>query len=1281
MERMSFHTLKLSNATDEKTPFGDVCVYSAEKLVCPPSRAAMMLKESKYICSLVRGMAKFANFVEPVPVNGYASRSMQRKRFTSWRGGLLCLFWACHALGFLRPAFGQIVDRFPAATNAATASTRPPVHPRRNVEEFPAIFAKYVRFRILKTNVREPCLDELEIYGEDEPSRNLALARSGAMVTASGSLQGYQIHQLAWVHDGLYGNTHSWIADNISNAWVCVELASPAHINRVIWSRDREGYLIDRLATEYALDVSTNGRDWDVVTSSENRRPLPAGEIFGGYGPGFRQALLRFAPISSTLPPAGPEPSSEYHVARWQTEQGLPANEVTALLQTGDGYLWIGTSAGLARFDGVRFTRFGEADGIQTSRILCLFQDHEGTLWVGTDGSGLFFSVGPRFQALTRRDGLASDVVMDLKEDFFGRLWIATYAGLSCWQRGRFLEEGSLPPRRNEPFTRVLDDKDGMWVVINGFLHQIKGRQYVRKNPGSEPASEIAVAALRRGPTGRVWFGGISGRLSMSRNGVMTLMPQPADLLPDTILDVCETTSGDLWMGMASTGLRRWRNGEVTTVTIRDGLLDNSIRCLLEDREKNLWVGTSAGGLHRLKPKKLLAFTTANGLTHDVIMSMAEDADGGLWIGSNGGGLSRGVSNTFAPAELSYLLDNESLPSVLAGGNGVLWLGTWNSGLFRKTGSKLEQYNMAHPDNDEPVVALCEDGRGGLWVGTFQSGLRLFREGKFIPSGTTTNGLGDAFITTLRRDRKGRLWIGTGGRGLGCLSGDQLKLLTRQDGLAGNFVRTLHIDDADVLWIGTSEGLTIIKDGQLASITRKQGLWDDIISQILEDDQGRLWFGSNRGIFRLSKTDLERVAGGDASPLRPVVYGRAEGLANLECTGGFCPAGLKTRDGRLWFSTVKGVAVVNPAQLPADNKPPPVVLEEVRADGKSLVPTTWSNAADNARPIQIGPRVGRLEFQYAALSFTAPERVSFRYQLVGFDPTWVEAGPRRVADYSQLRPGRYEFRVIACNEDSVWNEAGATVSLIYLPTFWQTLWFRLLVIATMLGAAAWIARSWANRRLHRRLAIIQQQHELEKERTRIARDIHDELGALLTEISLLSAHGQKNSDRPDDVETDLRRISDTAREAVQTADGIVWAVNPRNDSLDHLANYLVHFAEDLFRLTPTRCRLDVPTFVPHLPITAQQRHHFLLAVKEACGNVARHANAKEVWVRMTIAEREISVTVEDNGQGFDPEAVPVDHDGLLNMRQRIADLGGHMELSSKPGRGTRVRLTAPLNPD
>ena len=1199
----------------------------------------------------------------------------------------VCLMAACLASGFFSRAMAQPVGEvsLASASQSLTNHFRPPVHPRRNVEDFPAVMAKFVRFLVFKTNVREPCLDELEIYPENEPARNVALASAGARATASSSLVGYPIHQIQWINDGLYGNTHSWIAGSTSNVWAQIELPELMRINRVIWSRDREGYLIDRLATDYRIEVSTNGSDWQSVATAADRKPLPAGEIFAGYGPAFRQSVIRFAPINAMLAPEDRRSSGEYRLDRWQTEDGLPGNEVTALLQTRDGYIWVGTSSGLARFDGVKFTRFGEQDGLRNSRILCLLEDRQGRFWVGTDGGGLFQFQNGRFEALTTREGLFSDVVMSLTEGTEGRIWIGTYAGLSCWRDGHFLHDASVPPQRNEPVSRVLDDGPGLWVVLNGYLNQVKGQRYLRENLGAEPSSQIAIATLRRGPSGKIWFGGLSGHLSCSSNGVMMQMhPQPEKLSVDTILDVCEARNGDMWLGMASSGLRRWRNGQLLSLSVLDGLTDNSVRCLLEDREGNIWAGTSSGGLNRIKLKKLRLVTTNDGLSHNGITSLAQDREDKVWIGSNGGGLSVANGDVFVRADVSYLLDNESLPSLLSAQDGSLWLGTWNSGLFHKTGSKLEQFHLAAPENDQPVLALCEDHAGGLWVGTYQEGLKFFKDGVFTPC-RTTNGLAAKYITALVQGSQGRLWIGSDGDGLHCLVGESVRSFTRKDGLASDFVRTLYLDAEEVLWIGTSGGLSRLKAGQLVSLTTQQGLWDDVISQILEDGSGNLWFGSNRGIFCVSKSELNDVIEGRQMALNPRTFGKGEGMENLECTGGFCPAGLRTRDGRLWFSTVKGLAVVDLKNIPVNPVAPAVMLEEVRVDGIRPPPKLKIQNQKSAvgtiktSELKIGPGARRVEFRYTALSFTAPEKVRFRYRLEGLDTDWVEAGNRRIAEYSYLPPRQYRFRVTACNEDGIWGESEAGLELTCLPAFWQTWWFRLLIAAMVLGGVGGAVKYWATRRLRRRLTVLQQQNALEQERTRIARDIHDELGTLLTEISLLSDHGRKRLDRPGEVEVDLQRISSSAREAVQTADGIVWAVNPRNDSFVHLANYLVHFAEDFFRLTTIRCRLDVPPGLPQIHLPMQHRHNLLLAVKEACNNVVRHSEASEIWLRMTLADQEFSITVEDNGKGFIAGAMPEDSNGLRNMRERMADFGGRLQLSSEPGRGTRVTLIAPLN--
>ena len=328
--------------------------------------------------------------------------------------------------------------------------------------------------------------------------------------------------------------------------------------------------------------------------------------------------------------------------------------------------------------------------------------------------------------------------------------------------------------------------------------------------------------------------------------------------------------------------------------------------------------------------------------------------------------------------------------------------------------------------------------------------------------------------------------------------------------------------------------------------------------------------------------------------------------------------------------------------------------------------------------MEIGPGVQRVEFQYGALSFTAPEKVRFRYRLDGLDPDWVEAGDRRVAEYPNLPPGKYQFRVNACNEDGVWSDNEMVLAMTCLPAVWQKGWFKLLIIAIVLGSTGWVVKFLVTRRLGRRLMHLRQQHALEQERTRIARDIHDELGALLTEISLISDHSQMRLDQPADLESNLRRISSTAREAVQTADGIVWAITPRNDSFVHVGNYLVHFVEDFFKFTPIRCRLEVPANLPQIPLATQHRHNLLLAVKEACNNVVRHSKASEVWLHIAFVDNQFSVVIEDNGNGFSVESVTEGSDGLINIRQRMLDLGGWLEVSSRPKQGTRVKLTMPL---
>ncbi len=1175
---------------------------------------------------------------------------------------------------FLVRAIFVIILLAAASPSLVSAVLRAPVHPRRNVEEFAPVEAKFVRFIVRNTNRGEPCLDELEIYSPDEKLGNVALAANGARATASGSLSGYAIHQLEGVNDGRFGNGRSWIANRIGGAWVQIELPQVTRINKVVWGRDREGNFIDRLATQYEIQVAVDTNSWRMVASSADREPLPVGAQLLSGDSISRSLVNRFAPVGTALSSEAGQPSGEYRIDVWQTSDGLPANTVTAIQQTPDGYLWIGTLNGLARFDGVRFQVFGEASALPNTRVLALLAARDGALWIGTDGGGLIRLREGKFQAFTRKAGLAADTVNSLAEDREGQIWAGTSAGLSCWREGKFIKHTAVAARSGFPMLTVcVDGSNALWAVTgNQLLTHTVGRSLATP-AAADPSSFSSVLTAQAGRSGQLWFGGVNGYIGAISNGtVHVFREQPGQLL-EAIWALRETHNGDVWAGTANGGLRRLRQGRFSSLTTQEGLSDNSVRCVFEDREGSLWVGTVGGGLNRVKTRKLTTFTTRDGLAHNVVMSLAEDADGTLWIGSNCGGLSTRRNGVFAPYYANYLLDNECIWSLLPARDGSLWAGTWGGGLFQLRGREVKIFPIARPWNDEPVIALCEDGKGGLWMGTMQGGLKLFRDGKVTEAAATNARLSHA-VTTLVQEPDGHLWVGTSGEGLQRFADGKFTALTRRDGLPSDFIRTLHRDAKGALWIGTGGGLARLAVGKMTAFTRAQGLPDEVISQINEDDRGNLWIGCNQGIFRVAVREFEAVAAGQASGVNAITYGRAEGMESLECTGGFHPSGLKTRDGKLWFSTVKGLVMVDPENISINETPPPIVVEQVLVNG-----VAQSEISNRASQLEFGPGVQRVEFQYTALSLVAPERNRFKYRLDGLENGWGNAGSQRVATYPHLPPGRYEFRVIACNNDGVWSERGAAIPFSVRPYFWQTWWFRGIVAALLLGGGGWGVRFVAVRRLRRKLHRLEEINALEQERTRIAQDIHDELGANLTRIGLLTEVGQKHRDHPDQVADSLGKISATARDAVRAMDAIVWAVNPRNDSLDHFANYISQYAEEFFRPTAMRCRLDIPSDLPEHHLSTEARHQLFLAMKEALNNVVRHSGASEVWLRLSMENDELKLTIADNGHGILTSPTPDgDHDGLGNIRQRVEALGGRFELKSDASSGTSLLFRLPL---
>jgi signal transduction histidine kinase len=470
-----------------------------------------------------------------------------------------------------------------------------------------------------------------------------------------------------------------------------------------------------------------------------------------------------------------------------------------------------------------------------------------------------------------------------------------------------------------------------------------------------------------------------------------------------------------------------------------------------------------------------------------------------------------------------------------------------------------------------------------------------------------------------------------------------------------------------------------LKEGRFASLTTKQGLPTDHIEVMLLDGRGWIWCVGSEEIFKINEAEAEAVMEGRARRVQPVRLGEEQGVHPIF---GEVIGALRRHDGKLWIPFATSLAIIDPAQQRTLGEPPPVWITDVTVDEHPLASyhgvLPLRDAPDfGVQALHLPPSYRRMDIAFTALSFEAPTNVAFRYKLENFDDQWIDAKSRRSASYSRLGAGSYRFRVAACNSDGVWNDSGATFAFVVDPFFWETWWFRTAGVALFTAAVYFATRLISNRRLRRRLRAVEQEAAVERERARIARDIHDDLGSRLTRIVLLSGLAVRESTPPERAGERVREISDTARQLIKSLDETVWAVNPKNDTLPHFVSYVGQFAVNFLRTAEIACELELPEDPPALPLTAEVRHNLFLAVKEALHNVVRHAHASRVWLRLSLAATTLEISIADDGQGFTGDPTDPEADGLRNMRQRLAQLGGTVRIESRVGGGTHVTFTMP----
>jgi signal transduction histidine kinase/ligand-binding sensor domain-containing protein/CheY-like chemotaxis protein len=764
----------------------------------------------------------------------------------------------------------------------------------------------------------------------------------------------------------------------------------------------------------------------------------------------------------------------------WEVKDGLPQNSVQAILQSRDGYLWLGTQEGLVRFDGVRFRVYDKRNtpGILHNSIQCLLEDRDGAVWFGTFVGGLTRLKGDRATSVTTREGLSSDQVWSLFGDDDGTVWVGTNAGLNRLKDGRITVYHTQDGLTDDQIWAIAKTTDGsLWFGTHrGGLNRLKDGRFSSYTT-KDGLSNDQVRALYPDADGSLWIGTYGGGVDHFKDGAVSRHYAVKDGLASALVSsILRDRDANLWIA-TSEGISRLTQDRLTSYTTRQGLSNGIAGRLYEDREGSLWIGTNGGGLNRFHDGAFTNYGTAEGLSHDLARTILEDRQGALWVATDSGlnRLQNGRWTQFTTRD--GLVDNQVF-SLHEGRDGSLWIGTHGGGLNRLKDGRLTSYTTRQGLSNPIVRSIVEDQQGDVWIGT-DSGLNRLRDGRFTVY-TTKDGLSNDRVFVIHEDRSGALWLGTGG-GLTRLKDGVFTPFTAREGLSSLVVFAIYEDREGTLWFGTDGGgLDRLKDGKLTAITTKAGLFDDLIVQILEDKAGSLWLTSNRGVSRVSKRDLDDFAQGRRQTVEVANFGVSDGMKSGECHGGSQPAGWRSRDGRLWFPTLKGAVVVDPRRLAAAAGPlPPVVLEELRVDGRPF---------ETPPQLTFSPGAESFELHYTALSFRDPLRISFRYRLEGFDRDWVEAGPRRTAYYTHLPPGRYVFQVSACTHDGACNNSGAGLAFRVRPRVYQTWWFPVLTVlgAVLVGLASHRVRVHRLQMRERALmALVEARtHELREQTTR-----------------------------------------------------------------------------------------------------------------------------------------------------------------------------------------------------
>jgi signal transduction histidine kinase/ligand-binding sensor domain-containing protein len=958
---------------------------------------------------------------------------------------------------------------------------------------------------------------------------------------------------------------------------------------------------------------------------------------------------------------------AQYTIRQWNVEDGLPQSTVRCITQTHDGYLWIGTWNGLARFDGVHMKVFNAANTPNFNpSITFIHEDRELRLWIGTDGGGLFQYRDDSLARVDSSSGISASIICAMSEDSLGRMWFGTDNGFYIYAKNRFLHFAYANPFPYLDLTEVVPATDGTL-----YLQFVEHVFHVRLSDDSLVVLDKPFVSggyhLDIDSSGTLWFGKKEKGL-IRRAGSRELVDRRfADVVPNQVF---VPRNQEKWI-LTRHGPYVLSKNRIEHLQSIDGIDLSNIEYVFEDREGIIWLAVEGFGLLRLMPKHVQTFSTKNGLETDEVMCGMQDRSGNIWIGTWLGGLScakGGSPGAWKP--VPPFTNAMTIMAVCQSRDGTLWVGTWGHGVYTiRNGIARQLLGNGLRDNTT-IHSMAPDTGDGVWIAGLYGAVWHCSDND-IKLWNWHNGLTDKPANSILVTRNGDVWVGTNGGGIARFSKGHITILKSAEGVISDFVHVSIEDNSGAVWLLSKLGLQRWINGVLSTIGSKQG-FDDDAAQFIQDDQGDYWIGGTHGIHRILRQDLNAAADGTLPSLSYLTIGKADGMPVEECSGGSNEHVWKTHDGALWFSTTHGVVRLDPEKVALNPVPPDVNIEDVQVEHQPVA------LRDE---IVLHPGESKIEFRYTGINFSAPDQIRFEYELGGFDKAWHIAGNERYAQYTNLDPGKYTFRVKAANNAGIWNETGVSLAVLVLPPFWATWWFRGVAVLLFLTVGPTIyafrvrqlkGESERQAQFSRRLMETE-----EAERQRIANELHDSLGQNLLVIKnkLLMAQQDRNT------RDGLNEMSDLVSKTIEEVRSISHNLRPHQLDQLGISKTIRALAKQVAESSGIALTAEVEKIDGLL--SGDEEISFFRIVQESCNNLVKHSRASSAGLSVKQTDGSIEFALGDNGRGMDVRAEQSRDAfgrgfGLSGIQERARTYGWAFEINSLVNHGTTIRLTIPL---